>query len=206
MQNIQPIVEGHGDVPAVPILIRRLIAATQTYELEVGRPIRQPRGRLVKEDSLRRAVKLALKQPGCAAILVLFDGDDDCPKELVPALRTWARSESGRVPCEIVVAKREYEAWFLASLESLRGSRGIRADASPPGDPESVRGAKELLEAHMACGSYFEKIDQPSLTSAFDMAAAYSCRSFRQMVTAFGRLAAGAGHPIADWPPASWSP
>ena len=100
------------------------------------------------------------------------------------------------------MAKREYEAWFLAALDSL----GMAGGASPPRDPEAVRGAKEKLEAFMPQESYVEKADQPRFTALFDMAAACRCRSFRQMVTAFGRLAAGAGHPIADWPPASWGP
>ena len=200
MTSIQPIVEGHGDVAAVPVLLRRLIEEAQAYRLSVGKPIRQPRGKLVKQDSLRTAVKLALRQRDCGSILVLFDGDDDCPRNLAPTLRTWAREEAGPIPCEVVIAKHEYEAWFLAALDSL----GLAGGTSPPRDPEAVRGAKEKLESFMPQESYVEKVDQPRFTAHLDMAAACRCRSFRQMVTAFGRLAEGMGYRIASWPPPSW--
>ena len=38
--TIQPIVEGHGEVEAVPVLLRRLRDLAQTYPLEVNAPRR----------------------------------------------------------------------------------------------------------------------------------------------------------------------
>ena len=35
--NIQPIVEGHGEVAAVPVLLRRLRDAAEAYGIDVGR-------------------------------------------------------------------------------------------------------------------------------------------------------------------------
>lgn len=152
-------------------------------------------------------IQLALrKQRGCDGILILFDSDRDCPKELASVVGAWAQAEAGRVPCEVVIAHHEYEAWFLGSLESLRTWRGIRPEASSHADPESMRGAKEKLEAAMT-RRYAETDDQPALTARFDLAAAYrSCRSFRRMVRAFGLLAAAAGAELAEWPPSSWRP
>ena len=206
MTTIQPIVEGHGDREAVPVLLRRLIGEAQLFGyVDVGTPIRRRRPELVREEPFRRALKLARKQPDCGAILVVFDSDDDCPKELAPELKRWADAEVGDCPCEVVMPHREYEAWFLAAIRSLRGRRGIREDAGPHPSPETVRGAKEELERSMNRGwAYHEPTDQPALAAVFDMAAAYRCRSYRHLVTAFGRLAAGVGHPIPDWPPASW--
>ena len=86
--KIQPIVEGHGEVKAAPELLRRLIAEAQLWDVEVGRPIRMSRSRLVRETELKRAVRLALLQPDCSAVLVLFDGNSDCPAELGPTSRT----------------------------------------------------------------------------------------------------------------------
>ena len=54
------------------------------------------------------------------------------------------------MPCYVVMPNREYEAWFLATIESLRGTRGIRDDATPHPDPESPRGAAEELRRRMA--------------------------------------------------------
>jgi hypothetical protein len=205
--KIQPIVEGHGECEAVPVLLRRLIVEAAVYELGIGRPIRQSRSHLLNEDRLRKAVRLALKQPDCRAILVLFDADRDCPKELAPKIEGWAREEAGQVPCAVVMASREYEAWFLASIESLRGKHGIRKDAESHPSPEKPRGAKGLLEKRMVANqSYVEKIDQPALTRAFDLAAAYAkCRSFRKLVGAFGTLAKSAGAALKAWPPRTWA-
>jgi hypothetical protein len=172
----------------------------------VNQPIRKRRPELADETELRRAVRLALKQEGCTAILILFDSDDDCPAELGPLVQAWAQDEAGKLPCAVVMAHREFEAWFLAAIESLRGTRGVRADALSHPEPESHRGAKGLLEQRLVKGrSYSETADQTALTARFDMARAYRrCRSFQHMVRAFGLLAAGVGVPLNPWPPEAW--
>ena len=138
--KIQPIVEGHGEVEALPVLLRRLIDEAQVWTVGVGRPIRRPRTRLVQEEGVTQAVRLALEQPQCGAVLVLFDGNSDCPAELGPSVEAWATAAADDIPCRVVRAHREYEAWFLAAIESLRGSRGIRTDAQPhPGAGTSSR-------------------------------------------------------------------
>ena len=149
-------------------------------------------------------MRLALLQP-CDGILILFDSDDDCPKHLAPRIEGWGKSEAGTVPCFVVMATREYEAWFLAAIESLRGKRGIRPDATSHSDAESPRDAKGQLETRMTPGfSYTPTIDQASLSSLFDLAAAYArCRSFRRMVRAFALIIQGTGTTLANWPPAS---
>lgn len=202
--RIQTIIEGIGEVEALPELLRRLRDESGAYALSFNRPLRKKRSELVNEKPLRDAIDLALRQ-GCDGILILFDSDKNCPREIAPRVQAWARAEASHVPCEVVLAHCEYEAWFLGSLESLQGHRRIRADAVSLADPESVRGAKERLQAFVASGSYSPTRDQVPLTAVFDLAAAYrSCRSFRRMVRAFGLLAEGAGHPLTDWPPPSW--
>ncbi len=205
--KIQPIVEGHGEVEAVPILLRRLMAQAGAYSLDIGRPIRQSRSQLLNEASLKKALRLALKQPDCGAVLVLFDSDRDCPLELAPRIESWARDEAGPVPCAVVMAHKEFEAWFLAAVESLRGKCGVRTDAGSHPSPEDVRGAKGRLEDLMAPGrSYMETSDQAKLAAAFDMGAAYAkCRSFRKMISAFGVLARASGGSLDEWPPAAWA-
>lgn len=47
--RIQPIVEGYGDVAAFPVLLRRLVEEAQAWAIDIGRPIRRPRHRLVDE-------------------------------------------------------------------------------------------------------------------------------------------------------------
>ena len=203
---IQPIVEGQGDEAAVPLLLRRLRDEAQAWGLEVGRPHRRRRTQLVKKDSLQSAVRVAALRDDCAGILVLFDADDDCPKELAPTLEQWAQ-EAGRGKfCAVVMANREYEAWFLASIETLRGNASILPDAISHADPEVPRDAKGEIELRMLAGaSYSASVDQPALTAHLDLESAYRhCRSFRKLVRAFGELAAAAGMAPAAWPPAGW--
>ena len=204
--HIQPIVEGHGDVAALPVLLRRLAEDAQAWQVGVGRPIRRPRSQLVQQAQLEQAVSLALRQPSCDAVLIMFDGDRDCPAELGPKVHLWARAAAGSVPCEVVLPHREYEAWFLAAIESLRGVHGVRSDAPLHPDPEAPRGAKEALEARMHRDkSYLERTHQPAFSAQFSMAAAHAqCRSFRKLTKSFGDLLCAMGHNIDSWPSGSW--
>ena len=203
---IQPIVEGQGDEAAVPLLLRRLRDEAQAWGLDVGRPHRRRRTQLVKKDSLQIAVRVAALRENCAGILILFDADDDCPAELAPTLEQWAREAAGEIPCAVVMANREYEAWFLASIETLRGRAGVLLHAASHPDPEVPRDAKGELERRMLPGaSYSATVDQPAMTAHLDLRNAYQrCRSFRKLVSAFGALAATAGVAPAVWPPAAW--
>ena len=143
---IQPIVEGHGEVQAVPVLLRRLIPELGCY-VEVGTPIRQKRTEIVREQDFKRAIQLARLRSETRAVLVLFDADDDCARDIVPPMRQWAQEVAPDLPCAVVLARREYEAWFLAALESLRGQRNIRADAAYPQEPEAKRGRRAFWVA-----------------------------------------------------------
>ena len=84
-----------------------------------------------------------------------------------------ARSD---LPISLVLAKHEFEAWFLASAESLGGKRGLPKYLASPQDPESIRGAKEWIARNMVDGStYSETRDQAALTAAFDLDLAARC-------------------------------
>ena len=203
---IQPIVEGHGDVEAFPVLLRRMLVEAGGSAVGIGRPIRRRRHELVRESDVQKAVRLALLQQNCRAILILFDGDSDCPATLGPEVREWALASAGNVPCEVVIAHREYEAWFLAAIESLRGRRGIRSDAESHPAPEEPRGAKEQLEARMRAGiSYIETTDQPALSALFSMSDAYRrSRSFRKLTRSIGALLSNLQQDVGTWPPPAW--
>ena len=84
-----------------------------------------------------------------------------------------------------VIANKEYEAWFLASIASLAGKRGLRNDLQPPGDAESIRDAKGWLGSRMLKGGYHVITDQPAFTALFDMDQAHAAsRSMRKMTAA----------------------
>ena len=175
------IVEGHGEVEAVPILIRRL-AARHYPELitVIPTPIRIPRNKVFKADELERAVGLAVRSIGRqGAVFIILDSDDDCPAELGPALLYRVSQVFRDVPIAVVLAAHEFEAWFLAAAKSLRGQRGLKNDINPPNNPEAIRGAKEWLNQRMQSGrTYRPKRDQPALAALFDMEQARQANSF----------------------------
>jgi len=203
---IQPIVEGYGEMDAVPVLLRRLQAQLGVYTFQIARPIRRTRSQLATEEQVRRSVRLALGIPACSGILILFDSDKDCPKEFGPTVKAWAQAEARTVPCEVVLAHHEYEAWFIAAIESLRGFRGVRVDATSHPTPEGVRDCKGALENTMEDGaSYSPRIHQAAFSGQIDLGRAYlSCRSFRRLTKAFGQLSEAVGVALPAWPPSVW--
>ena len=187
---IVPIVEGHSEVGSVPILLRRLLQDIGTYDLEVEKPFRVKRDRVVRPGELEKAVRFASRsRAGAAAILVLLDADEDCPAELGPELAKRCR-QTTHLPTLVVLASRELEGWLLGAKESLRGKRGIKANAVAPGNPEGIRGAKERLSKNMT-GSrrYLEVDDQPALVERMDFVLAQDrCPSFARFVLRFRDL------------------
>lgn len=198
--------EGHGEMEAVPVLLRRLQAEIGTYTFQIARPIRRRRSELATEEQVRRSVRLALGTPECGGILIMLDSDDACPKDFAPLVQNWAQNESGLIRCEVVLPHREYEAWFIAAIESIRGIRGVRLDAGSHPAPEEVRNCKGALEERMNAGSsYSPRVDQAALSAQFDLRQAHlCCRSFRRLVKAFGQLAEGTGAELPVWPPPAW--
>lgn len=181
MLRIAAIVEGHGECEAVPILVRRVAQMLDPGLAPIVHPvIRVPASRLVKEGEIERAIELAArKNSGQGGILILLDCDDGCPAIIGPALLERAQAARADLPVSVVLAKREFEAWFLAAAESLRGKRGLLANLLAPENPEEIRGAKEWLTDRMARGlAYSESSDQPALTSSFDMDMARRADSF----------------------------
>ena len=118
---IAPIVEGYGDVKAVPVLVRRVAAhVAPGVAVDVLRPHRRPRSALVLRGELERYGRIALTGCPDARLLVLVDADEDCPAELGPQLSERIASLQIR-RVGVVLAKHEFENWFLASAESLGG-------------------------------------------------------------------------------------
>lgn len=177
------IVEGHSEVESVPVLVRRYKTDTGIHHVAVARPIRVKRNLVVKEGELERAVELARRlYPEGKALLLVLDADRDCPASLGPALLGRANSAAyGQFHCAVVLPKTELESWFVAAVVSLRGHRGICANAAPPADPERIGDAKHWLTRQMANRTYVEVDDQPAFAQLFDFSLALpNCRSFRK--------------------------
>ena len=180
MRRIATIVEGHGEVGAVPVLLRRIAErVSPEIALDLPRPIRVPRNKVVRAGELERAVALAAARAGAdGCILILLDANGDCPAQLAPRLLGRAVSARPDRDIRVVLAKMEYEAWFLAAAASL----GIGGGVEPPGDPEAVRDAKGWLSARMrAGGPYRATLHQAAFSAAFDLDLARLAPSFDKL-------------------------
>lgn len=190
--KVYVIVEGHGEAdppspsedPAAKVLTRRLLRHAQCwYWYAARRPWRlsscgdfYPR-----TENLLRVLEAHKAFSDCAAVLVLFDLEDDCPAEIAPSVAAQIR-ERGPWPFSVVVvcAHREYESWFLASLETIHQSEQY------PGDPEAPRDAKGWLERRF---DYKEMRDQSAYTRALDISlVAERSRSFKRLCHAFKQI------------------
>jgi len=186
------VIEGHGEVEAVPALIRRICnELCDLYAVKTARPVRVTKSRLVRSGELERAIRLARgtnREQG--PVIVILDADDDCPAILGPSLKSRALAITSPGTVSIVIPKYEFETWFLASAQSLSGKSGLREGLLPPPDPAAIRGAKQWLTRNMVPGrKYSPTVDQASLVAAMDLTAARSCRSFDRLCREIERLA-----------------
>lgn len=183
--KVSCIVEGDGEVAALPILLRRLTAwRTPEQYCDVQLPIRVRRDRFLNRDEeFRRHLLLAAGKCGRNGwILVLLDADDDCPATLGMEILERARAYLPHRKVSVVLANREYEAWFIAAAESLHGHRGFVLDTGNASDPEKLRNAKGWVNARMTSNSYGETTDQPAFTAQMDLQQVFDhSRSFRKL-------------------------
>ena len=173
--RIVPIVEGHGEQEAVRTLLTRIWTELLGGEyLEVLRPIRQPRSKLVRKQELSRAINLAMLKLGASPspdpsmVLVMLDADKDLPCELGPELLTCAREGRPDADIACVVVNVEYETWFVAGAESLTRYLKLEVD-DVPDVPEDHRCRKAWIEKRFRGPRYSETVDQPAMTAILDL-------------------------------------
>ncbi|MFF5213412.1 DUF4276 family protein [Streptosporangium sp. NPDC000396] len=164
--------EGHGEVKALPILLYRIAAELLPERWpEFLRPFRVGRDSLVKERGIESTVDAVLADAGdLAGLLVLLDADDDCPATMGPGLLARIRAVRPDLRAAVVLANREFEAWFLAAAPSLSGCQDLPGDLTVPPEPEKIRGCKEWLSRHRPSGMpYRPQSHQSGLAAQFDM-------------------------------------
>lgn len=168
------IVEGHGEVEAIPVLLRRLIP-----NADFPRPVRVKRQKVVQPGELERYVKIANAavedRGGIGSVLLVLDADNDCAAELGPSLLQRMKDSVPERTVACAIAVRQYESWLIAG------------DPSAETVQDEVRGGKAwLAQRH---GRYVETVDQPRLTARFDLErAARESRSFRHLCKEIDRL------------------
>lgn len=191
MINVISIVEGDGEVAAVPVLLRRIHQwLTPQIPVNVWKPIRVRRDQFLRRDDVFRK-QLLLASAMCQVpgwILIILDADDDCPQVLAADIHARAKLVLPEREISVVLANREYEAWFIAAAQSLAGKRGfVLPDVLP--EAENIRGAKQWMSKQIQSGAYHPMIDQPAFSAQVDLSAAHeNSRSFRKLCSDWTRL------------------
>jgi hypothetical protein len=146
-------------------------------------------------NKLDKFLQHAQNKPDCDAILVLLDADNDCPVILSQELSQRCEQVGTKCPVQIVCARRSYESWFLASLDTIKGQSIIPDTADFTGDAEAIANPKQWLTDQMPPGrAYKETADQSSLSSRIDLDLAHAnSRSFRRLCHAVEQLLDSAG-------------
>jgi len=198
--KIVPIIEGPGEVESVPILINKML-------FDISRPAHiEPRisvancknahgiGNLTAEGYLERFLQYAFNEPEVGGIIVVRDADKGCPITMAKDLADRARKINPPVSVSIVVAKCEFEAWFLASLKTIAGKvidgRPGILEGTVCDEPEDISDVKGWIGRNMpGSRSYKPAFDQAPMTKMIDTAVAYhNSRSFRRFSKAICEL------------------
>lgn len=192
MTAVAAIVEGDGEVSALPILLRRLgLWLTPNATLpNILTPIRVPRDRFLnKKAEFSRHLQLAAAKCGPDGwILVLLDADDDCPASLAADLHKNAQEFISHRRLAVVLANREFEAWFIASALSLNGFRGFSVSEHEIPLAEVPRDAKGWIKDRMPRRAYGATTDQPAFAARFDLdMARRNSRSFQKLAAEWVR-------------------
>jgi hypothetical protein len=216
MKRLVLLGEGHGEVSALPVLVRRLLKEKDPGNLLFvdSDVIRTPPSHLVKWNKAAqqpdysewiKRLSLAARRGNVGGVLAVFDGDlphfpagsaaSFCAATAAKSMAAAAVSSgAGKVlSLSVVFACSEYETWLVAGAESLAGRK--LADgrlALPPnvqfpvGDPESH--GKGWLEQN--CPSYRPTRDQMALTELLDfqVVRASHLRSFQRLEHAIEQL------------------
>jgi hypothetical protein len=190
---VASIVEGHGEEEALPKLLYNIVLAVQPalYPIVLP-PHRVPRDSLLNVSGALEdyAVKAVTGAGPTARLLVLIDADDDDPTELEARLLQRVPQHIPATRVSVCVAVREYESWFIASLETIAPLAGIANNTRVPESIEAIRGAKEWLSMRMPRGqTYKPTLHQAEFSSALDIGLArLRSQSFDRLCAEVQRL------------------
>lgn len=194
MKGLVLIGEGHGEVSALPILVRKLLKERAEPSLYVDdEVIRCSASQIIKWDKDRKQpdyiewikrVKLAARRRNMSGVLAVFDADAKYfpPGSKIPfcaatiARQMAAAAEeagAGKIfSLATVFACTEYETWLVAGAESLKGRRfpdgrpALVAEARIPTDCSEAPG-KAWIEKYVPY--YRPARDQGPLTEVLDI-------------------------------------
>jgi hypothetical protein len=199
------IVEGRGEVRAVPALLNRWIVANELAGLV--RCIDQAIcaggvGRLKAAYDEKRHIGIehymrSAMRGNPDAVLIILDADDECLTRkrgdgLAQELLRRAKPLANGRPLGVVVADREFEAWFLAFLDHLWAEGLLAVEKCPEVDasPEAHRNCKSRMNQWLGV-KYEPTTHQRRLVTGLPVSAVPESapRSYRKLIRELHRLA-----------------
>lgn len=187
MEKILVIVEGYGEVSAVPLLLRRILQERfEIYACQIE--VHRRRGvchlRSGAWARLKSYLEVAFLEE--CPVLWLLDCDDDCALDLARQITAAAQELEIRQPVAFSLLPREYETMFLFDIDASKGVLDLPDDLEAPVSPKDIRGAKGWLSRNIQGSSiYKEAVDQPRITARlnFDLLEE-RYRDFRHLLSA----------------------
>jgi hypothetical protein len=187
---IGSIVEGEGDQKAVPILLNKYFRVVLQREDVSAYKEAKPGG--CKSKLCKRLEALLTEVAAYAsAILIVLDADDeqDYPgchaQEIAEEVR---RITNGKYVCPIgiVVATRAYEAWLVASIESIakKHPRVIAQNATCPSNPDAIENPEGWLKNKCPDkkNQYHKTSHQARMSEHIDFDKAKRSKSFQKLL------------------------
>lgn len=170
-KRLLPVVEGDGDILAVPELIRRVLYDCGCFDVTIERP--HKRGDLPtvlgRFDNFFQTALLE----ACPILWVLDYDCHACNDQLahVNQLTKRAHALARGTAFEFVFMVQEYETLFLADHETTRRALGdIPPEHAFPTDAEAIRDAKGWISSARPKGSaYKPTLHQQKPTSQVDL-------------------------------------
>lgn len=172
MTRLLTIVEGDGDLKAVPVLIRRLLHEVHArFDVQQLPPQKRGEWPRVKRDFERFYLSARLEN---APILWVLDFDcDQCVDPRVE--RAWLQGEARRIDpmgvIDVVFMVKEFESIFLWDETCLRRTfPDFQNNIDLPENPELVRDAKGWISRALPKGrSYKPTTDQARMAATIEL-------------------------------------
>lgn len=179
--HIGLVVEGAGELEALPLLLRRWLRERGDFRDVLGSPVAcHGRSKALQPGGIEEKVAIAVARPGCRAVLVVLDGEGDPVCQSGPELLMRSRAASGGKPVVVALAEHQYEAWLMASAETL-DLEGLAYS--------STRSPVSALVAALRPVKYLKTRWQPRLTERIDFDLAMSrSPSLRRLLARFDEL------------------
>jgi hypothetical protein len=174
--SVAAIVEGYGDVRAIPTLV---VKTGLLFGLNIvaANPIRSGEWKSLRvAGELERFLELARTRDR-DLILIILDLDDSCCKteyeSAMPRINKWINGRN--IVVHLVFMVKEYECIFLSRIQDINPA------ASIVDEPERIRDAKGKLKT-LTGRRYRETQDQEGYTKAINLPELIkTSRSYRKL-------------------------